>query len=418
MRSVSDRHLRFTILSVAAAIALAVLTVWSVRLVLDVGQLRDQVEQRVGWLRSISQVRSAIDGSQSLSAEEWQQHRARLDEMTASVRVSSLAGEPTFAPQVEHQNAHPGDPASAEVRTELERLVLDVRGQTAQLSADLGDRWDSINLLVVTSLFFATSTLGLLVYARSVTLPRTEGTVAKLEARLRTSDRLAAVGTLAAGVAHEINNPLTYVTTNLQLLAEELRELDVGAADRISPLIDDAIGGASRVGSIVRQLETFARVPTDIQESADPVRCLNAAVGELDPSIRVERDFPPTPRTRGDASFMEEVFRNLVDNAVKALHDVPGDRVLSLRSGTGDDGMVRISIADTGPGIPDTVLKRMLEPFVTTREVGGGTGLGLFVSHGVVSALGGSMEFETSSAGTTVTVVLPPADALEHDKPV
>ncbi|MEM6992881.1 MAG: ATP-binding protein [Myxococcota bacterium] len=410
----STSHQRFTVLAVAAAIALAALTVWSVRLVLEVASLRTEVEQRVGWLRTISEARRAMDEGEAA----WAEQSPVLDSVAAGM-IENGSGEAEIAHAMRRSlaGASANSRERQELRAHMDRMVAELRGQTARISVELGDKWDSINLLVVLSLFFATSTLGLLVYARSVSLPRSKHAVAKLEARLQTSDRLAAVGTRAAGVAHEINNPLTYVTTNLQLLREEMRCPQAAASGELGPLIDDAIRGATRVGGIVRQLETFARVPQDIAETADAADALEAAVRshrDLDAGIRVQREFDAVPRARGDQAFLQEVFGNIIDNAVRAMRMHHGPKVLGLTLEMDDEGMIRAAVSDTGPGIPDTILAHVFEPFSTTRRLGEGTGLGLFVSHGVVKALGGRLEVETSTEGTTVTVSLPVADTRER----
>ena len=293
------------------------------------------------------------------------------------------------------------------------RLVLDVGALRGALSAELGAHWDSLALLAVVSLFFATSTLGLLVYLRTRVIPRAESDLLALERRLQASDQLASIGRLASGVAHEINNPMTYVTTNLQLLGEELQDADTVRTRDLAPLVDAALGGAMRVGAIVRAMDAFQST-RDAEGDADVDAAIDAALARcprLADVAEVRRTGSRALRVRGEPAWIVEVLTRILDNARRALQAVDGG-VLRIDTRVCDDGSVELTISDDGPGIPDAVRRSACDPFVTTREVGEGAGLGLFVCQGIVGSLGGRIDLESEPGqGTTVRVRLPQSHA-------
>lgn len=385
---------RLTLLAVAAAIALATLAVWSIRLVIDVAELRSDLEARVSWLRSISEAQAALDDD--IDASNWTPHAERLESIAARTTTTNHS---TF------ELPPPGPPRDA-MRQDLGVMVQDIRSETSQVSAELGQHWDAINLLVVVSLFFATSTLGLLVYVRLIAQPHKPATTGQFQlGSSQLSDRLATVGALATGVAHEINNPLTYVTTNLQLLREDLEQ-----SEDLVPLIDDALAGANRVGEIVQGLDRLRTIPVSPATTANLDEVLDAAL-EDQPSlvgVAVHRRGDALPPVVGDATILIEVFRNIIDNAAFAMRE-SFDRAHRLQVATEAiaEDRVKVSISDTGEGIDPRIQARIFEPFFTTREVGEGTGLGLYVCHAVVGALGGTIEVESSSEGTTIAVLIP-----------
>lgn len=384
---------RFTVLAVVAAIALATLAVWSIRLVVDVAELRSALETRVSWLRRISEAQAALDDD--VDASSWAPHAQRLQ----SIAGRAATTDRTF-------ELPPAGPPRDALRQDLGLMVQDIRTDTSEVSAELAEHWDSINLLVVVSLFFATSTLGLLVYVRLIAQPNKPAAVGQFRLGSgQLTDRLATVGALATGVAHEINNPLTYVTTNLQLLREDLEQ-----SKDLIPLIDDALAGANRVGAIVQGLDRLRTIPVSPTTTANLDEVLDAAL-EDQPSlvgVAVRRRGDALPPVIGDATILIEVFRNIIDNAAFAMLQV-FDRPhrLQIVAEAIEDDRVKVSISDSGDGIDPRIHARIFEPFFTTRDVGEGTGLGLYVCQAVVGALGGSIEVESSPEGTTIAVVLP-----------
>ncbi len=241
----------------------------------------------------------------------------------------------------------------------------------------------------------------------------------KLQESLVLHDRLASVGTLAAGVAHEINNPLAYVLANLELVREALQGASSAdaASPGILPLVERALIGVERVRGIVRGLKTFARVDEDRRSVVDLRRVIDDAVElaghEARHRAKVVKDYEATPLVEVDAARLSQVFVNLIVNASQAIPDGsqrPHEIRLSVRVGAG--GTVVAEVSDDGVGMPPEVMARAFEPFFTTKPVGIGTGLGLSICHGIVKAHGGSIEIENRpGGGTTVRVILAAAAA-------
>ena len=210
-----------------------------------------------------------------------------------------------------------------------------------------------------------------LAFARDVTERKA------IQARLVEADRLAALGVLSAGIAHEINNPLAYLLLNLEFLSRELPTLpsDPSKLDALMVRVRDAFHGAERVASIVRDLRTFARAdegirgPVDVQAALESA--LNIAGSEIKQKATLIRDYQPVPPVDANPNRIEQVLLNLLLNAAQSLpgHETPGHEVRAkLRS---QDGQVSIIIEDTGSGIPDELLGKIFDPFFTTKPVGG-----------------------------------------------
>ncbi|HET9452102.1 MAG TPA: ATP-binding protein [Aggregicoccus sp.] len=249
---------------------------------------------------------------------------------------------------------------------------------------------------------------------------------ARLQERLLLADRMACMGTLAAGVAHEINNPLTYVLSNVELVQQRLaragsdpaalRELCTGA-------LDEAREGAERVRRIVRQLRLFTRVE---EEGVAPVSAravLELAVAMAGPELRhrarLRWELPQVPAVMAEEGRLGQVLLNLVVNAAQAIPEgnVEGNEIF-LFTARAPDGRVVIGVRDSGAGIPPEVLPRIFDPFFTTKPVGRGTGLGLSISHSLVAGMGGEIQVESSPGqGTTFRVLLPAAPAVIRDRP-
>ncbi|MEO7455457.1 MAG: ATP-binding protein [Gemmatimonadaceae bacterium] len=229
----------------------------------------------------------------------------------------------------------------------------------------------------------------------------------ELRVRLMESDRLAAVGELVAGVAHEVNNPLSSISAFAQLL---LRETTLAPSQRES--IEVIRAETMRASQVVKDLLAFARrsepqrTPLDVNGVVTrTVRMRQYQLSEA--AVRLETDLAEDlPSVLGDARQLQQVCLNLITNAVQAMTPNGGGQ-LRVRSYATDDA-VRLEVSDTGRGIPSTVRAHIFEPFFTTKKEGEGTGLGLSVSYGIVSAHGGSIEVtESGSAGTTFRVTLP-----------
>jgi PAS domain S-box-containing protein len=246
-----------------------------------------------------------------------------------------------------------------------------------------------------------------LAFARDVTERR------RLERDLVRADRLAAVGTLAAAVAHEINNPLTYAHLSLQHLERELSKTpEDPRAVAMLEHVRNARHGAERVATIVRDLRTFARVEDDPPGPVDVTgvveRALKIAENELRHHAKLVRKISEVALVDGNASRLEQVFLNLIINAIQALpHGDPNKDSITVEIHPGVAGSVVVAVVDTGPGIPPHVRERVFDPFFTTKPVGEGTGLGLSVCRSIVEGLGGRITIESApGAGTRVEVTL------------
>jgi PAS domain S-box-containing protein len=232
------------------------------------------------------------------------------------------------------------------------------------------------------------------------------------------SDRMAAVGTLAAGVAHEINNPLTYITGNLELIIEETAKRPVGAAagaKELQAMAVEALRGAERVQKIVRGLKTFSRADEDRRVVLDVRRVLELAVSmafnEIRHRARLVRDYHSVPLVEADEARLGQVFINLLVNAAQAIPEGGvADNEIRISTSTDRDAGAIIEIADTGSGIAAAQLDRIFDPFFTTKPVGVGTGLGLSICHSIIASIGGSIGVSSEPGrGTTFRVTLPPA---------
>jgi signal transduction histidine kinase len=247
-----------------------------------------------------------------------------------------------------------------------------------------------------------------------------------LEARVVVSSRLAALGTLVAGVAHEINNPLSGEMASQVMAREELRELRDEIAAEVPPdrervaakldevisLLGDAHAGGRRIARIVRDLAFFARPDPQrarvrLEEVVDAaLRWLPDSVAER-AVVQVERS--DAPEVHASAGQLGQVLANLVANAALAI---PPERhgTITIRIGTAPHGAATLDVADDGSGIDPAVMGRIFDPFFTTRETGKGMGLGLPICHAIVAAHAGSLTARsTPGRGSTFRVELPPA---------
>ncbi len=239
----------------------------------------------------------------------------------------------------------------------------------------------------------------------------------QLYAKLLLSDRLAAVGTLAAGITHEINNPLAYVISNLDMLAEEIRAMSgQPSGERLRELCDmvsDAREGAERVRGIVGRLKSFSRPEEHRRAPVDVTAVLRSAIGmaqgETRRRARVTTDLSEVPMVDADEGQLGQVFINLLLNAAQSIPaGNVDDNEIRVAARADADERVVVEILDSGRGIAPETLGRIFDPFFTTRAVGEGTGLGLSICHGIVTALGGAIEVQSAQGkGSLFRVVLP-----------
>jgi PAS domain S-box-containing protein len=238
----------------------------------------------------------------------------------------------------------------------------------------------------------------------------------QMQARLILADRMASVGTLAAGVAHEINNPLAYITANLGFAAEELARLPMSdALAEVKAAIAEAREGAERVRLIVRDLKTFSRVDEEVAVLADVRRVLESAINmsfnEIRHRAQLVREYHDAPPVVANEGRLGQVFLNLLVNAAQAIPDSTAAQQHTIKVVLREEhGEVVVEVSDTGVGIPPEHLPRLFDPFFTTKPVGIGTGLGLAVCHGIVTSLGGEISATSERGkGSTFKVRIPGA---------
>jgi len=241
-----------------------------------------------------------------------------------------------------------------------------------------------------------------------------------LQDRLRQSQKMEAVGQLAAGLAHEINNPMSYVRSNLNLLLDEWRQIASkllpGDADprprnalrECEELVEEALEGVERTIAIVRDVREFSHFggggeQTWSEESLDELLegALRVAQPQSSPDVRFERAYGQTPRIRCSPNQMRQVFVNLIVNAVQAVGGA--GRIVLATGVAGDEVFVRVE--DDGPGMNEETRRRLFDPFFTTKEVGEGTGLGLYVSYEIVKGHGGRIVVRSRPGEGSVFVV-------------
>ena len=264
------------------------------------------------------------------------------------------------------------------------------------------------------------------------------------QAQLVQSEKMAALGLLTAGIAHELNNPLNFVAASVQALKKTVAPVDALMAlcggepagipagiaawsrehapaelrETMNELVENACHGANRAAEIVAGLRIFSRLDETQMKSANLHDCLDATLmllhSRYGDRVRVERSYGELPPWLCQPGKLNQVFLNLLANAVDAIFakELPGpDETIRVTTRLEEqDGrfVALVEIADTGVGMPPEVKERLFQPFFTTKEVGKGVGLGLAISHGIVAEHGGRIEVESEAGhGSTFRVVLP-----------
>ena len=254
-------------------------------------------------------------------------------------------------------------------------------------------------------------------------LGRTNQKLRETQAHLIHSEKMAGLGQLVAGIAHEINNPLAFVINNIFIVQETLGKLAAEGAEgsdlpveasvkvaKMQARVSDANAGATRVKELVTKLRTFSRLDEgtvktiNIHESIESV--LLFLRHKMEGRIEVERRYGDVEMVTCLAGELNQVLMNIVANAIDAI-DGPGRITLVTAQ---QNGNFVIRVRDTGKGIPEGIRNRIFEPFFTTKPIGQGTGLGLAISYGIMKAHQGSMEFSTQTGeGTEFTLKIPVA---------
>jgi two-component system NtrC family sensor kinase len=246
-----------------------------------------------------------------------------------------------------------------------------------------------------------------------------------LREKLHTADRMASLGTLAAGVAHELNNPLSFMLSNVRFVRDELRALSEGwdAQTRgrlreVEEALEETLAGGDRVSDIVRDLRTFSRGDegkrglVNVHSVLD--LCGNIARSQLRHRAQLVKAYGELPPIQANESRLAQLFLNLIVNAAQAIPEGADPKKHEVRLSTSreGEGWVVVEVRDTGVGIPPENLHRLFDPFFTTKPVGVGTGLGLSICHGIVTGLGGRITVESEPGrGTAFRVALPVAGA-------
>jgi len=247
-------------------------------------------------------------------------------------------------------------------------------------------------------------------------LEETNRKLRETQTHLIQSEKMASLGQLVAGIAHEINNPIAFVINNIFVVQETLDKLVAEAPECVSPnalpkiektrtRMGEMRVGVERVKDLVSKLRTFSRLDEgefktiNIHESIESVLMLLRH--KLEDRIYVERCYCDTDNLSCFAGELNQVLMNVIANAIDSIEG-PGKIVLTT---TQEEGFFAISVRDTGKGIPENIRNRIFEPFFTTKPVGHGTGLGLAISYGIVKAHNGSIECSSVEGGGTDFVV-------------
>jgi PAS domain S-box-containing protein len=268
----------------------------------------------------------------------------------------------------------------------------------------------------------------------------------KMESQLAQNDRLASLGTLAAGVAHEINNPLAYVLGNLDFIqagvaeaqkdASTLRQREDAEARALGErlesrlldlagMVENAREGGDRVRRIVADLKVFSRGESDHPPAAIDVRrvmdsSINIARNEIRHRAQLVLEYRDVPAVMASDSRLGQVFLNLLLNAAQAIPDGAAHKNrITVRTFPTPEGRVAIEVEDTGTGIPRDIQGKLFDPFFTTKKAGVGTGLGLAICHNIVTSHGGDIAVESEPGkGSCFRVTLPAVKGAQASEPV
>ena len=258
------------------------------------------------------------------------------------------------------------------------------------------------------------------------------------QSQLVQSEKMASIGQLVAGIAHEINNPVTFISAGVESLnanleevrqvleiynsittdnaEEKLKEIkqlkqEIAYQETVSEidkLIDSVRTGSERTAEIVKGLRTFSRLDEDVLKMADIHEGLDSTLillrNKYKERIEIEKQYGDIPYIECYPGQLNQVFMNILSNAIDAI---PGKGTITISTSV-TNGSIRISLKDTGDGIPENIQPRIFEPFFTTKEVGQGTGLGLSISHGIIEKHQGSIELKSEvGKGTEFIIELP-----------
>jgi two-component system NtrC family sensor kinase len=246
-------------------------------------------------------------------------------------------------------------------------------------------------------------------------LIRADREKAILDASLMQSSKMAALGKMAAGIAHEVNNPLAVIKEKVGWVKDLLVEEDIAKSENFKEFQDAMTkieNHVERAKKVIHRLLGFARRMEPVEEKVDINKILSETIGFLEndaryKNIEIKTNFSEKlPETISDSSQIQQVFLNILNNAVDAIGK---DGEIQIRTNCVlKDKEIVVCISDNGPGIPNEMLQRIFDPFFTTKEVGRGTGLGLAISYSIVEKLGGRiMVASEPGKGATFTIYFP-----------
>ncbi len=387
---------------------------------IDARHLDGHRHAHADFVAQVEAMRGASDATQVVPAlytfvTSWLTFHILDTDQSMARQLRAMEAGATAAEAYEAETGHSADPGNAALIGAVRSLL----GLVAERNHELG----RIN-----------ASLEQRVAERTAQLTTANRDLRHTQQRLLEADKLAAVGQLAAGVAHEINNPLGYVAANLGALreyAERLLAL-VNTADRLAAgngawqaaraeadldyiredlpkLVDESHRGLARVGDIVHALQGFAAPGPMETAPASIEHLLDGAIAATAPSRRpgqqVRRSYGPLPKPAVNQTLLGEAFKALLDNASRALGGDPG--IITVRAGQSGQHLL-VDVEDTGCGMDEVTRSRVFEPFFTTRAVGQGRGLGLSSTYRIVSQHGGHIEMDSAPGkGSRFRVVLP-----------
>jgi len=255
-------------------------------------------------------------------------------------------------------------------------------------------------------------------HLRNVELKNALDELRSAQTQLIHSEKMASLGQLTAGIAHEINNPINFIASSIGPLRRDLRDYDgmQGQGSEADELRDEIVmllngieTGAHRTAEIVRSLRSFTRLDEGDVKSVDLHEGIESTLTLLGTRLRdgvaIVRNFASIPNVECKAGQINQVFMNVIANALDALEGQT-DKRIAITTSQPDAKHVAIRIEDNGPGIPEEILEHLFEPFFTTKDVGKGTGLGLSISYGIIEQHRGTITVEVDQ-GTAFTITLP-----------
>ena len=334
-------------------------------------------------------------GQQALTFEISDEGKIQQRQETDAQPVEPLDGDAYFLIQELPSKAGAGSVAFYGAREFLNRHIR--------------KRISVMFLLFTGMVALSTLMIGMVVRGASATILQQAQAIEEQQQQLLQASKLAAIGELAAGVAHEINNPATTIMSRASFLLSQADGRSASDRDDLNAIVGQAV----RIAQVTRGLLTFSRPLALELRPLALERVIRESLGSVEElldlrRICVEKELPPDlPAVRGDQPSLSRALENIFRNAVDAM---PQGGTLSVRAvAEGSAGRaVRLKISDTGVGIEPDTLARIFDPFFTTKEAGKGTGLGLAIVHGIIQEHGGSITAESrTGAGTTFVISLP-----------